>query len=447
MLTLMLALASHPVPVDEWDGLRSAVVALGDVDGDGVGDFALAHRPCTRTIYRPTEAWPVIPHEPIVWVLSGADGALLRTFRGTNAFGSELVAIGDIDGDGVIDLAVSDGSGCDGSNTVTLLSVGTGETLARFANPAGVRGFGRGLAGGEQLVGDDTPDLLIGAKGCAWIVDGASLRPVQALVPVAACRIRRLPVAGWVVPEAPGEQASPGLGRNRQGLARAAFGANVALLPDIDGDTLAEVVVSGAADAFCDVVVAQAEPETGNVARILFSGGELPLLALDSAAWCVVGGHDLDCDGVRDLVTTSVNLRVRAWSVGRRSLLWELDFGGGPSHAEGTSLTFTSDYDRDGIADLLLTANETSSDHDLGFVSIRSGRTGRDLLTWTVDFDLEPPPPGQLYGGLDACPIGDIDGDGLQEIAVQLPVLRLVRVLKGADLSVLWSIDTESLWR
>ena len=106
-----------------------------------------------------------------------------------------------------------------------------------------------------------------------------------------------------------------------------------------------------------------------------------------------------------------------------------------------------SDQYADGVADLVLSANETSIDADRGFVSIVSGRTGRTLLTWTVDFDMQPPPPMEAYGGLDACPIGDLDGDGLEEIAVQIPVVRLVRVLKGADLSVLWSIDIGDLAR
>lgn len=109
MLTLLLALASDAAPVDDSDGLRSAVVALGDVDGDEVGDFALAQRPRPFSMFghpSPFLDWPAVPHEPVIWVLSGADGELLRTFRGAHGFGTELVGVGHLDGDDLQEIAV-----------------------------------------------------------------------------------------------------------------------------------------------------------------------------------------------------------------------------------------------------------------------------------------------------------------------------------------------------
>src|SRR5258705_6656462 len=88
---------------DEWNGLRSSLSSAGDIDGDGVPDLMVASRDSTRS--------------GVVWILSGRNGALLRTLEGArpcDGFGSSMALVGDLDGDGSPDMVVgARGTDCD----------------------------------------------------------------------------------------------------------------------------------------------------------------------------------------------------------------------------------------------------------------------------------------------------------------------------------------------
>ncbi len=82
------------------DQLGTAVCGLGDTNADGFGDFAVA-APWDSTF---------LPFDGSVRVYSGADGLLLAFLVGTSVsglFGYSLDGGGDVDGDGVGELAVS----------------------------------------------------------------------------------------------------------------------------------------------------------------------------------------------------------------------------------------------------------------------------------------------------------------------------------------------------
>ncbi len=76
----------------------TAIVAPGDVDGDGFGDFVAG---------APGESG-VASHLGLVRLYSGATGSLLQTFQdGQQGFGERIAAVGDLNGDGIPDLAVA----------------------------------------------------------------------------------------------------------------------------------------------------------------------------------------------------------------------------------------------------------------------------------------------------------------------------------------------------
>lgn len=81
------------------DAFGSSVAGLGDVTGDGIGDFAIG-APFEDTNGNNSGA---------VYLYSGADGGLLETYFGDgvgDTFGRHLAAAGDVNGDGFGDLIV-----------------------------------------------------------------------------------------------------------------------------------------------------------------------------------------------------------------------------------------------------------------------------------------------------------------------------------------------------
>ncbi len=82
------------------DGFGIGVADAGDVDGDGHADLVIG-------------AWQnheAAPSGGKVYLYSGADGSLLRTLTGKvmgETLGFDATGIGDVDGDGVIDLLLT----------------------------------------------------------------------------------------------------------------------------------------------------------------------------------------------------------------------------------------------------------------------------------------------------------------------------------------------------
>ena len=479
-LCLTAGLAAPTLAFDDWDGLHAAVVGIGDADGDGAEDLVVAHRPRPFGMGNaPTETLKVVEQLPRIWALSGTDGRVLWSTTGHARFGTRVAAVGDLDGDGVDEVATAEDVPRDarvpapvqepteqeraagrepvaladlpdphaGRARVVVLSGATGERLVELAPPSSPHHFGTGFAGGLQVVGDRTPDLVVGSHGHVWVVDGATFEPVRGFRLARDGRVHRADVEGWDRPTGPEEVSWAPADKRDHGD----FGNNLALVPDLDGDGAAELVIGGKRprDAAAQArILGEDEGEPGERSSwVLFSAGSLADLCLDSSAWRAVALDDLDGDGMAELATTTVDQHLRVWSLGRQELLWGSDWSGGYMHAEGTSLAVVADRDGDGKRDLLLAANETAIDCDVGFVSVVSAATGAGLVSsWTdrsaaTPEELRPP----MDGGFDADLLGDLDEDGFEELAVMTPVYQEVRVLDGEDLEVRWARTFDAL--
>ncbi len=138
--------------------LGNGLGPAGDVDGDGVPD-AIVGAPFLGS------------NAPgMAFVYSGKDGAVIWSATGeqaASAFGSQVIGLGDLDGDGHGDVAVSatqfDGSAGANCGAVDILSGADGTRLQRIEGSAAGALFGSAVAASF----DEHRMLVVGAQGSA----------------------------------------------------------------------------------------------------------------------------------------------------------------------------------------------------------------------------------------------------------------------------------------
>ena len=150
-------------PTPQFDGsFGSRIEAVSDLDGDGVSDLVIAAE-------RETPA-PNVYTDGRVHVFSGATGALLFSLDSgielsIPAMNGELVEAGDLNDDGLTEIAVGGPSA--GDHGVVFLFSGADGTLFRTLEPnLGTEppaSFGAAIAPVGDVDGDGVPDLFVGA--------------------------------------------------------------------------------------------------------------------------------------------------------------------------------------------------------------------------------------------------------------------------------------------
>ena len=129
----------------------SAVASLGDVDGDGVSDLAVGAAFESSGLRQSGSAYVVFMDtdgtaKKVTEIAHALNGG--PTLAIDDHFGSSLSGIGDVDGDGVADLAVGSGFVDSGGAVFVLL-------LNVDGSVKGVTKIGSGLNGGPSLVSGD----------------------------------------------------------------------------------------------------------------------------------------------------------------------------------------------------------------------------------------------------------------------------------------------------
>ncbi len=169
------------------DGFRygSNVAALGDVDADGVSDYAI-------------QAWLNFfggGQKGRVYVYSGATGALLWKVTGianSDRLGTSIADGGDIDGDGHADVLCGGEIGLSTNGHLDAYSGTTGALLLRIEGDQVGERFGYSCDMVGDANGDGVGDYLAGAiankhdgnnAGRATLFSGKTLRPIYTFYP------------------------------------------------------------------------------------------------------------------------------------------------------------------------------------------------------------------------------------------------------------------------
>jgi hypothetical protein len=448
--------------LDDGDFFGNSVAALGDLDGDGVGDIAVG---------APGHVW--IPTGGAVWVLflnpdgtvndhqkiSDTQGGFNGVLDDRDDFGWSMASLGDLDGDGVGDLAVGAPADDDGGGqfanrgAVWVLFLNPNGTVKSHQKISDTEGgftgilddgdrFGQSVAWLGDLDGDGVGDLAVGAindddggsnRGAVWVLflnPNGTVKSHQKISDI--------------------EGGFDGiLGDVDQ------FGASAASLGDLDGDGVGDLAVGAPADddgggnrGAVWVLFLKPDGTVKSHQKISHTEGGFDgiLDDFDVFGVSVASLGDLDGDGVGDLAAGAY------WDDDggeNRGAVWVLHLnidGTVKSHQKisdieggftgvlddhdyfGWSVASLGDFDGDRVGDLAVGAPR---DDDGGV-----GESAEHGAVWLLFLDGVPLCPADLDGdgtvGITDLlqvlshwggPGGDVNGDGMTDIVDLLAVL------------------------
>jgi hypothetical protein len=374
------------------DRFGRAVANIGDLDGDGVADLAVgaigdstngANRGAVHILFMNTSGTV----KSSTKIASGSGGG--PTLANSDYFGFSVANMGDLDGDGVTDLAVgarSDDTGGSARGAVYILFLnanGTSKGSTKIASglnggPTLANGdaFGTSVANIGDLNGDGLADLAVGADsddtGGAYSSRGA----VHILF-LNDLNFGSLPIGGVKSSTkiASGSGGGPALADQDY------FGRSVASVGDLDGDGVTDLAVGATGDdtgggpdtnrGAAHIMFLKTDGTAKSSAKIASGTGGGPSLAeQDSFGRSVANVGDLDGDGVTDLAVGATGddnrgavhfLSLKADGTAKSSTRIASDTGGGPTLASGDDfgrgVATIGDLDGDGVADLAVGAS------------------------------------------------------------------------------------------
>lgn len=328
------------------DQFGTSIDALGDIDGDGVGDIVAG---CYQSVGGLLSGY--------AYSVSGRTGEIIYvhapSFSFSN-FGRSVAGVGDINADGVPDIAI----GAPGDGAFYIFSGADNTSMGPYSHPYGsVANFAVDIDGGGDVNGDGVDDFIVGVTG--------NNGP-----------------AGFVY---------AGGGGILYELPLAAGSGAVALLGDLTGDGKSEFCGAGPDGTSPRPVAVY----SGHDGSLLYNA-----LAATTSIDAVEAVGDVDADEIGDFAVVGGAAQVFSGANGQ-----EIYSLGG-----ARSICGMGDVDGDGVPDVGVGATSGLS----GKLKIFSGALGT-LLIEVVD------PHGASQFGIEVAGPGDVNGDGIPDIAVGAP--------------------------
>jgi hypothetical protein len=444
-------------PLDDLDQFGHSVASLGDLDGDGVSELAVGAQADNSG-----GKW-----RGAVYVLfMNRDGTVKnyqkiahRTGGGPSLpdyayFGRSVASVGDLDGDGVSELAVGLFNDSLGSfkGSVYVLFMTPNGTAKRYQLITDRTGggptlradelFGSSVSSLGDLDGDGVIDLVVGAEG-GPLGDGAFIPgAVHVLFMNPNGTVKSFRKIGDQLGGEPALEDSDG------------FGGSVTSLGDLDGDGVTDLAVGAPADTGANgrgavyVLLMNPDGSVKDYQKIAHQTGGGPSPgAVDTFGASLSSPGDLDGDGVQDLVVGAMHdgpnrgalyvlfMKSDGTAKGYRKIAHQT--GGGPALADwdlfGRSVTSPGDLDGDGVIDLAVGASldDTGQTNNGGALHVlfmtSAGEVGISVDDDTIieggsSLDLQGRFVSQGNGGLvtpRSSTFGpDGNGDGVQDLYV-----------------------------